>query len=613
VCKALLCAKQRFALDGSIGRPVRLWHLERFRMKLASLKLALTIFLGFVATHAAHATDAVLTGDASVNSAHPTTNYGSLSNLYVGNGNTSLLQFDLSVLPSGTAASQVSKATLRLYVNRVNSAGSVTVSPVSSAWTESAVTYSNAPTIGSSVATFTPSNPGTFISVDVTSLVQGWVTTPASNYGLALTSAAANVLFDSKENDETAHVARLDITLASQGATGATGPQGIQGIQGITGATGIQGIVGNTGATGATGVTGSTGATGATGVTGATGAGVGTVTSVSAGTVTQSGGAGSVTVSNGSTTPAISVNFPPEYIYGDGSDGFSTGVCNITSDTNWITNPPNSDIQCQSFSISSGVTLNVPSGTVIHVTNTAYIYGTLTVGDATVPSAASFASSGGLGWVALAPNFSGNFVSFTNGVALPAFTLRKLLHPGPLGGGSANEIDDPGNAGVGGGSLVIAAATGISISGTINANGGSGVSDNSFCLGNGGGGGGIVIMASKTSIDNTGTINANGGSGAAGNANCQGNSYTSGGGGGGGVVHLLAPSGQITQGTINVNGGSGGGVDVVPSFVFSAVGGGASGGNGGSAGTGTGTGGAAGSAGLIFISTVADPATLFLP
>ena len=80
----------------------------------------------------------------------------------------------------------------------------------------------------------------------MTSLVQGWVTTPASNFGLALSSAAGNVLFDAKENDETAHVARLDITITSQGATGATGAQGIQGIQGATGAQGIQGINGAT-------------------------------------------------------------------------------------------------------------------------------------------------------------------------------------------------------------------------------------------------------------------------------------------------------------------------------------------------------------------------------
>jgi len=151
------------------------------RMKATSLKLPLVFLLGIVATQAAQATDAVLTGDASVNSARTTANYGTLSNLYVGNGYTSLLQFDLSVLPSGTTAAQVSKATLRLYLNRVNTAGTVTVSPFSSAWTESAVTYATIPTIGSSFAPFSVSTPETFVSVDVTSLVQGWVTTPATN------------------------------------------------------------------------------------------------------------------------------------------------------------------------------------------------------------------------------------------------------------------------------------------------------------------------------------------------------------------------------------------------------------------------------------------------
>jgi len=44
----------------------------------------------------------------------------------------------------------------------------------------------------------------------------GWVTTPSSNYGIALNSTAGNLVFDSKENDETSHVAHLDITVVSQ-------------------------------------------------------------------------------------------------------------------------------------------------------------------------------------------------------------------------------------------------------------------------------------------------------------------------------------------------------------------------------------------------------------
>ena len=58
---------------------------------------------------------------------------------------------------------------------------------------------------------------------------------------IALTSAAADVLFDSKENDETGHVPRLDITLLNQGPQGIQGVQGIPGIAGPQGATGPQG------------------------------------------------------------------------------------------------------------------------------------------------------------------------------------------------------------------------------------------------------------------------------------------------------------------------------------------------------------------------------------
>jgi hypothetical protein len=74
--------------------------------------MKLMVAAGLVlAAGAAHATDAVVAGDAHVNSASPATNYGYLSNLNVGNGYTTLIQFDLSSLPAGTTASQIGKAT----------------------------------------------------------------------------------------------------------------------------------------------------------------------------------------------------------------------------------------------------------------------------------------------------------------------------------------------------------------------------------------------------------------------------------------------------------------------------------------------------------------------
>jgi hypothetical protein len=234
----------------------------------------------------ASATEVALTADAHVNLLRSSTNFGALANLYVGNGNTALLQFDLGTLPAGITAGQISRATLTLFVNRVNSGGVINLAPVTSAWSESAVTYATIPTIGTSVNSFTAVAAGQYVTLDVTSIVQGWVTSPSTNNGFALTSSAANVLLDSKENDQTGHAAQLDVTVTSAGATGATGatgaqgpqgiqgatgPQGIQGIQGLTGATGATGAQGSQGLTGATGATGTTGATGATGAAGATG------------------------------------------------------------------------------------------------------------------------------------------------------------------------------------------------------------------------------------------------------------------------------------------------------------------------------------------------------
>jgi hypothetical protein len=60
--------------------------------------------------------DAILIGDATLNSSAPAVNAGSLPTLNIGNGNTALLQFDLSPLPPGTTVAQISKAALLVFV-----------------------------------------------------------------------------------------------------------------------------------------------------------------------------------------------------------------------------------------------------------------------------------------------------------------------------------------------------------------------------------------------------------------------------------------------------------------------------------------------------------------
>jgi hypothetical protein len=259
------------------------------------------------------AVDATLVADAHVNSALPSVNSGAISNLNVGAGYTSLVQFDLGVLPAGTTSAQISRAVLRLYCNRVDAAGQVSVQPVDAAWGEYSMTYATLPPLGSAVQAISVSQAGSYVTVDVTAQVQGWIAAPATNNGLALTANAAAVQFDSKENDLTGHAAVLDVTLATvgpagpagatgaigpvgpagsvgatgtvgpagaagpKGDTGAMGPAGVAGAQGamgaqgppgVAGAAGPQGLIGATGSTGPMGPTGATGAAGATGATG---------------------------------------------------------------------------------------------------------------------------------------------------------------------------------------------------------------------------------------------------------------------------------------------------------------------------------------------------------
>lgn len=171
---------------------------------------------------AAYATEGVVVADTYVNSAHPTTNYGTLSNLFVNSNGTTLIQLDLSSLPAGTTASQIGAASLKLYVNRINTSGLISIIPVTSPWGEYTATFATQPALGSTVAWFTPAVAQQFIVVDVTAQVQSWLN-GAANDGIALTTSSADVVFDSKENDETGHAAYLDITLISQGPQGPSG------------------------------------------------------------------------------------------------------------------------------------------------------------------------------------------------------------------------------------------------------------------------------------------------------------------------------------------------------------------------------------------------------
>jgi hypothetical protein len=240
-----------------------------------------------------------VTSNAYTNQYTPGTNYGGSATLgvqvrprtgyfsRVGDIQNSYVQFSLAPLPAGLTSSNVSNATLELFVNTVNFAGTFDVYCVDTAWSESTITYGESPTLGMLVASAVPilaSSANGYVLVNVTSAVQAWLGTivnngpplAAANNGLALVPSKQSTIsatFDSKESTAgNAPVLIVELVSAGpQGPQGATGAVGPAGPTGATGATGVKGPAGPTGATGPIGLTGPAGATGGPGPVGPTG------------------------------------------------------------------------------------------------------------------------------------------------------------------------------------------------------------------------------------------------------------------------------------------------------------------------------------------------------
>jgi hypothetical protein len=188
-----------------------------------------------------------------------------------------LIQFNLAELPAAATASNVNKATLRLFVTKIGTAGAIDVYQASGAWSEAGVNGTNGPSIGAiTVASAVAVNTaGVYLEVDATALVQAWLTS-GNNNGIIITAnggaPGTSIFLDSKESSTTSHPATLDIewsTPGPQGPAGATGPQGPQGTQGPQGVQGPAGPAGGpAGPAGPQGPVGPQGPAGAQGTPG---------------------------------------------------------------------------------------------------------------------------------------------------------------------------------------------------------------------------------------------------------------------------------------------------------------------------------------------------------
>ena len=213
--------------------------------------------------------------DTFSNSNNKTQKNGSANLIVVQSGATGYIKFNLGTIPPNAT---ITKATLRLYVNAFVTAGSFDVYEVNTSWSESTLTYNNAPPLGISATGSKPvaiasASLNQFVLIDITPLVQSWVDSAVINNGiaLALTTKTGAFSFDSKESILTSHHPELEIVV-SEGAQGPQGPAGPAGATGPAGPPGAQGVAGPAGPAGATGPAGPAGAAGPTGPAGPAGA-----------------------------------------------------------------------------------------------------------------------------------------------------------------------------------------------------------------------------------------------------------------------------------------------------------------------------------------------------
>lgn len=230
--------------------------------------------------------------DAYVNSAAPTTNYGAATTLNLQSAaDTIFIRFDLTAVPAGYTGASIAKATLKLYVNTVTTAGSFNVDLVNGSWTEKTITYNLQPAIGTLIDSSIPlttASKGTFVEVDITSAVVDWLNGTQPNDGIALVASSPLVAtFDSKENTAASHAPEIDIVFSS--------------IAGVTTASGSGLVGGGTSGTLNLALTNTCAANQVLKYSGSTWAcsavGTGTVTGVTAGTdLTGGGTSGKVTL-----------------------------------------------------------------------------------------------------------------------------------------------------------------------------------------------------------------------------------------------------------------------------------------------------------------------------
>src|SRR5947207_417757 len=209
------------------------WRVKGMSFQIAELLsksfrlrwlIIVSIALVVLAPQTSLAQQGTLTDDATV-TIKKNDNHGTDATLRIeaGSGDASnvFVKFKLtSSLPAGTTAADISKATLKLFVGKLHTAGSFDVFRVLSPWSEQDKTVN--PSINGSpdVIGIPVSGENQFVVIDVTQLVKDWLNGVLPNNGIVLVPSAGSTVdseFDSKEDKDTSHEPRLEMVMSKGG------------------------------------------------------------------------------------------------------------------------------------------------------------------------------------------------------------------------------------------------------------------------------------------------------------------------------------------------------------------------------------------------------------
>jgi hypothetical protein len=160
---------------------------------------------------------------------------GKAPTLLVTANQNAFLQFDLSSLPRTFAATNIVSARLRLYIVSARTSGDLTVSTITSQWTESVITNVPMPTFDAAIAG-SVSAAGVkskhFATFDVTAAISAALI-GQTNFGFSLRVPAGQVVISSKEGPSQGPAAELEIDAnLSQSASGDGSFPGSLGVGG---------------------------------------------------------------------------------------------------------------------------------------------------------------------------------------------------------------------------------------------------------------------------------------------------------------------------------------------------------------------------------------------